>query len=310
MIDNGHYGASIMNIDELTLSAYFEPTGCPVGQHEDPAGVCVDDDVTPGPDDCIMGEEIWDADSQSCIADPALSCATDEIWDYVVEACVDDGIITEGDCEDNETFQQDAAGVGECVETIIEPQDCPDGEILDPLTNTCVEDTTVVDEPDTAPTCNVFYWVGTTGNPTNNWNWTEMMSGWSEFNAPDNGEYTLALPKGDYFVYFGCWDAEGDTITLAVDGLPEIQEFEAEESWVWGWDEFSINDEDVGVQHDMVITWSSTDFGGTVTIHFKGVDNVADAIAESDTGGLPGFTASLGLMAMLGAALILARRKD
>ena len=60
----------------------------------------------------------------------------------------------------------------------------------------------------------------------------------------------------------------------------------------------------------MVVSWSSTDFGGNVTIHFKGVATIADSVAESDTGGLPGFTASLGLMAMLGAALILARRKD
>jgi len=215
--------------------------------------------------------------------------------------------ITEEDCADNETFQQDAAGVGECV---VEPVTCPDGQIWVADAQVCITDPTVADPVDTAPNCDVFYWVGSAGNPTNDWNWTEMMSGWSEFQAPDNGEYTLALPKGDYFVYFGCWDAEGDDITLAVDGLPEIQEFEADESWVWGWDEFSINDEDVGMQHDMVISWSSTDFGGNVTIHFTGVDSLADSVAESDTGGLPGFTASLGLMAMLGAALILARRKD
>ena len=326
--DDGYYSAQIMDRDNLNISAYYDPTGCPVGQHEDAAtGDCVDDAA--GPEDC-EGSDIWDADSQSCIPDPAMSCGSEEAWDYVLEACVDleftdcagvvngnayldaAGVCVEEDttitCGDNETLETNAAGVEECVEIVV-PQECPEGEMLDPLTNACVEDSTV-DPVDTAPNCDVFYWVGSAGNPTNDWNWTEMMEGWTEFTAPNNGEYTLALPKGDYFVYFGCWDAEGDDITLAVDGLPEIQEFEAEESWVWGWDEFKITDEDVGMQHDMVVSWSSTDFGGNVTIHFTGVDSIADSVAESDTGGLPGFTASLGLMAMLGAALILARRKD
>ena len=163
---------------------------------------------------------------------------------------------------------------------------------------------------DTAPTCEVFYWIGSAGTPQNDWNWTEMKSDWTEFDAPNNGEYTLALPPGDYFVYFGCWDEQGDDITLAVDGLPEIQEFEAEQNWVWGWDEFSITEEDMDMEHDMIVSWSSTDFGGNVTIHFKAVASLAESVAESDTAGLPGFTASLGLMAMLGAALVLTRRKD
>ena len=168
----------------------------------------------------------------------------------------------------------------------------------------------VLSVEDTAPTCYVYYWLGSAGTPQNNWNWTEMMSGWNEFDAPDNGEFTLALPKGDYFVYFGCWDEQGDDITLAVDGLPEIQEFEADENWVWGWDQFTISDTDVGVQHDMIITWSSTDFGGNVTIHFKGVETVLDSAVESDTGGLPGFPASLALVSLLGAAVILSRREE
>ena len=168
----------------------------------------------------------------------------------------------------------------------------------------------VMNVEDTAPTCYVFYWLGSAGTPQNNWNWTEMMSGWNEFDAPNNGEFTLALPKGDYFVYFGCWDEQGDEITLAVDGLPEIQEFEADENWVWGWDQFTISDTDVGVQHDMIVTWSSTDFGGNVTIHFKGVETVLDSAVESDTGGLPGFPASLALVSLLGAAVILSRREN
>jgi hypothetical protein len=168
----------------------------------------------------------------------------------------------------------------------------------------------VLSVEDTAPTCYVYYWLGSAGTPQNDWNWTEMMSGWNEFNAPDNGEFTLALPKGDYFVYFGCWDEQGDEITLGVDGLPEIQEFQADENWVWGWDQFTISDTDVGVQHDMIVIWSSTDFGGNVTIHFKGVETVADSVAESDTGGLPGFPASLALVSLLGAAVILSRRED
>jgi PGF-CTERM protein len=309
--NTGYYATVMPNDDDFYISAYFEPTGCPVGQHEDAVtGDCVDDAA--GPEDC-EGSDIWDEDTQSCVDEIIVDCAGVVDGTAYLDA---DGVCVEENttvtCGDNETLETNAAGVEECVaNTPEEPITCPEGETLDPLTNTCVEDTTVVTDPvDTAPNCEVFYWVGSAGNPSNNWNWTQMMEGWTEFTAPDNGEYTLALPKGDYYVYFGCWDAEGDDITLAVDGLPEIKEFEAEENWVWGWDEFSINDEDVGMQHDMVIAWSSTDFGGNVTIHFTGVDGLADSVADSETGGLPGFTASLGLMAMLGAALILARRKD
>jgi len=212
-------------------------------------------------------------------------------------------IATEIGCWNQQSISDwDNDGVIDLLDTC---GDTPVGTIVN--ANGCVE---TIAMPDTAPTCWVGYWVGTAGTPQNNWNWTEKMSGWNEFDAPDNGEFTLALPKGDYYVYFGCWDAQEDSITLSVAGLPVTREFEADVSWVWGWDEFSITDNEVGNQHDMVITWSSTDFGGTVTIHFEGVETVADSVAESDSGGLPGFPASLALVSLLGAAVILSRRKD
>ena len=383
------------------------PQDCPDGEIMNSDGDCVEDPAL----NCPAGE-VWDATTESCVDDGIVQpedcvapqiyqetngtgacvddtsekpedCTAHEMWDNATASCVDDGLVHPEDCAANETHQVNSDGVGECVETVVEPEGCPEGfEDLDedPTTactviggmpigivdSTTGEQSILFVEPsdtvanvkvkiqellgispdeqtlmfgpnelddddilsekdigansilylmvgaveDTAPTCEVFYWIGSAGTPQNDWNWTEMKSDWTEFDAPNNGEYTLALPPGDYFVYFGCWDEQGDDITLAVDGLPEIQEFEAEQNWVWGWDEFSITEEDMDMEHDMIVSWSSTDFGGNVTIHFKAVASIAESVAESDTAGLPGFTASLGLMAMLGAALVLTRRKD
>ena len=383
------------------------PQDCPDGEVMNSDGDCVADPAL----NCPAGE-VWDATTESCVDDGIVQpedcvapqiyqetngtgacvddtsekpedCTSHEMWDNNTASCVDDGLVHPEDCAANETHQMNSDGVGECVETVVEPEGCPEGfEDLDedPTTactiisgmpigivdSTTGEQSILLVEPsdtvanvkakiqellgispdeqtlmfgpnelddddvlsekdigansilylivgaveDTAPTCEVFYWIGSAGTPQNDWNWTEMKSDWTEFDAPNNGEYTLALPPGDYFVYFGCWDEQGDDITLAVDGLPEIKEFEAEQNWVWGWDEFSITEEDMDMEHDMIVSWSSTDFGGNVTIHFKAVASIAESVAESDTAGLPGFTASLGLMAMLGAALVLTRRKD
>ena len=324
-----------LHIIAIFAAVEYNSTDCPAGEVMDADGNCVAD---PGPQDCPAGE-VMDANGD-CVADPGTQdcpagevmnaagecvddttpnpedCTAHEMWDDTTSSCVDDGLVHPEDCTADETHEINSDGVGECVANVVEPQVCPVG--YEDLDNDSTTDCTAIDDQtttngtvvDTAPNCEVFYSMGTAGTPASNWNWTNMMDDWTEFEAPNNGEYTLALPIGEYHVYFGCWDEQGDNITLSVDGLDEIQEFEAEYSWVWGWDQFSITEEDVGEEHDMVVSWSSTDFGGNVTIHFKGVATIADSVAESDTGGLPGFTASLGLMAMLGAALILARRKD
>ena len=292
---------------------------CPAGEiWDDATESCVDDGIVK-PEDCVAPQIYQETNGTgACVDDTSPKpedCTAHEMWDNSTSSCVDDGLVHADECADDETHQINSDGVGECVKTVVEPQVCPEGfeDLDEDPTTACTpieEDNSNTTVVDTAPTCEVHYWVGSAGTPQNNWNWTEMKSDWTEFDAPNNGEYTLALPPGDYYVYFGCWDEQGDDITLAVDGLPEIQEFEAEHNWVWGWDEFSITEEDMDMEHDMIVSWSSTDFGGNVTIHFKAVASLAESVSESDTAGLPGFTASLGLMAMLGAALVLTRRKD
>jgi hypothetical protein len=73
---------------------------------------------------------------------------------------------------------------------------------------------------------------------------------------------------------------------------------------------FNITDSDVNESVDITLTWSSTAFNGTFNTHFTAVESVTDALDVTDTGALPGFTSMISITAMLGAAMILARRKD
>jgi hypothetical protein len=107
-----------------------------------------------------------------------------------------------------------------------------------------------------------------------------------------------------------CEDAEGDAIVVSVTDGTDTWGGTAQDGVIYAEGLFTITEDNVSESVDITLTWSSTDFGGTFNTHFTAVESVADAIEETDVGGLPGFTSILTITAMLGAAMILTRRKD
>ena len=281
--------------DEFDSYVVFkgEPGACPAGQYFD-GTECV----------CQMPGMEVDANGVCVDAEPVT--------------CPDNAHLHGNVCECNDGYLMDAAG--KCVEDTTtgnntDTTECPEGQHM-MADGTCMDDH-VEPEPvvDTSPNCYVYYWVGSNADVNGtDWSWTTLKEDWVEFNAPNNGSFTLALPLGDYYVFFNCWDNEGDDIEVSINNMPDqVAMWEDDYNYVTAWAMFSITDDMVGGQLDTSIVWSSTTFGGQIDITFKAVETLDDAVEESDVGGLaglPGFTASIGVMALLGAALILARKEQ
>ena len=171
--------------------------------------------------------------------------------------------------------------------------------------------TTPEPEPvvDTTPVCDIYYNVGgavlTAGST-----WSVQVQGAVSFEVPSNGEYTLALPVGEYSVILACEDAEGDAIVVSVTDGTDTWGGTAQDGVIYAEGVFNITEDNVSESVDLTLTWSSTAFGGTFNTHFTAVESLDDAIADTDTGALPGFSSMLSITAMLGAAMILAGRRN
>jgi hypothetical protein len=185
-----------------------------------------------------------------------------------------------------------------------------DGECNSEPTSAEIVWTRPVSEPvDTTPVCDIYYHVGgavlTAGST-----WSVQLQGAVSFEVPSDGEFSLALPVGEYSVVLACNDAESDAIDISVTDGTETREGTAQDGVIYVEALFNITEDNVNDAVDITLVWESTDFGGTFNIHFTAVESIADAIEDSDIGGLPGFTSVVTITAMLGAAMILARRKD
>ena len=279
--------------DEFASYVVFfgEPGACPAGQYFDGAE-CV----------CQMPGMEVDATGVCVDAEPVT--------------CPDNAHLHGNVCECNAGYLMDAAG--NCVEDTTtgnntDTTECPEGQHM--MDGICMDDHVPEPVVDTSPNCYVYYWVGSNADVNGtDWSWTTLKEDWVEFNAPNNGSFTLALPLGDYYVFFNCWDNEGDDIEVSINNMPDqVAMWEDDFNFVTAWAMFSITYDMVGGQLDTSIVWSSTTFGGEIDITFKAVESLDEAVEESDLGGLaglPGFTASIGVMALLGAALILARKEQ
>ena len=186
-----------------------------------------------------------------------------------------------------------------------------DGHCNSQPSNVEMKFTTPEPEPvvDTAPTCDIYYNVGgviLTANST----WSLQIQGAVSFEVPSDGNFTLALPVGEYSVILACNDAEGDAIVVSGTNGDETWGGTAQDGMIYSEGLFTIADSNVSESVDITLTWSSTEFSGTFNTHFTAVESVTDALDVTDTGALPGFTSMISITAMLGAAMILARRKD
>ena len=162
---------------------------------------------------------------------------------------------------------------------------------------------------DTAPTCEIYYNIGGVALTADS-TWSVEIQSAVSVEMPADGEFSLALPVGEYSVIMVCNDAEGDAIVVSGTNGDETWNGTAQNGVIYSEGVFEITDADVNESVDVTLTWSSTTFSGTFNTHFTAVESLTDAIEETDVGALPGFTSMISITAMLGAALILARRKD
>jgi PGF-CTERM protein len=113
---------------------------------------------------------------------------------------------------------------------------------------------------------------------------------------------TVTIPAGKYYIIAVCEDPDGDDITVTVNDItvgPLSGVVKAGAIIEVG--------PDVAETVDVTITWTDgTDTAtSTVTVNLDG-----SAQINPSSNPIPGFTAGIGLMAMLSAAFVLSRRKD
>jgi len=161
----------------------------------------------------------------------------------------------------------------------------------------------VVEPVDTEPTC-AYSWTAATDT-----SW-ESESGITL--GPD-GDVNMTFVPGSYMIAVQCTDAENDVVNASwatADGT--LSASETGSGTVFGWVQFTIPEGITGTM-EVEYAWDSTTFGsdGTFTFDFASNETAAPGAAPSGTGGgIPGFTSVLTVSALLGAAMILARRKD
>jgi PGF-CTERM protein len=128
--------------------------------------------------------------------------------------------------------------------------------------------------------------------------------------APESGDYTIDLADGaQYRIFVVCMDPEGEDMTVTIHNADlnltstYTATAEAEASLLLsvpvGYDGTYVFD----------VTWTDGHHteSGTLTVNGMGDGTGGDLDADGD-GFLPGFTAALGIVALLGAAMICSRR--
>jgi hypothetical protein len=162
----------------------------------------------------------------------------------------------------------------------------------------------IEEEPvDTEPTC-AYSWTAATDT-----SW-ESESGITM--GPD-GDVNMTFVAGSYMIAVQCSDAENDVVNASwatPDGT--LSASETGSGTVFGWVQFTIPEGITGTM-EVEYAWDSTTFGSDGTFIFNFVSNETaepGATPVGTGGGIPGFTSVLTVSALLGAAMILARRKD
>jgi PGF-CTERM protein len=120
--------------------------------------------------------------------------------------------------------------------------------------------------------------------------------------AASGSGQTVTIPAGKYYIIVVCEDPDGDDITVTVNDVtvgPLSGVVKAGAIIEVG--------PDVAETVDVTITWTDgTDTAtSTVTVNLDGSAQITPS-----SNPIPGFTAGIGLMAMLSAVFALSRRKD
>ena len=107
-----------------------------------------------------------------------------------------------------------------------------------------------------------------------------------------------------------CTDPDGDDLVISISDGTTTVTAEAMDGHFYGGLGFVVEEEST-FTHEVTVTWTDGTESGEVKVTFTtDMTDVSEETA-STVGGLPGFTASLSMLALLGAAMLLGRqRKD
>ncbi len=117
------------------------------------------------------------------------------------------------------------------------------------------------------------------------------------------GPQEIQVPAGTYYIIAVCTDPEGDMVTVTINGVTIGPTATATVGAV-------VNiTENVEATVDVTVTWTDgvNTLTGAISITVSGGTNF-DSDADGD-GYTPGFTAALGVMSLLGAAIAMRRRR-
>ena len=163
------------------------------------------------------------------------------------------------------------------------------------------------EEMNLIPICDWFYTV-TFANGS-------MMSDQAIGEDAITGSRTVELlDDASYEIGIFCWDPEGGIISIELtSALGNSSNSSSEVAWVWMQLEVPAG---VGGEFPIGISWTDGYHAesGVLTIIATGDGSAGDLsnikVTESESEGLPGFTAALGIIALLGAAMLSGRRDD
>ena len=149
------------------------------------------------------------------------------------------------------------------------------------------------------PTCAVYYSLEVDGIPTTFEGDAVIpaLSGVSaQLAASSLVPTTITIPAGSYYITAHCIDPDGDDVTVTVNGItvgPVAGEVSAAAMIEIG--------EDVEETIDVQITWTDGQDSLTALVTVE---------LDGDGGWIPGFGASLAIMALIGAGIVLSRRNE
>jgi hypothetical protein len=134
------------------------------------------------------------------------------------------------------------------------------------------------------------------------------LAGNTALTAPLTGTLTVPLTAGSYEFMVDCTDPDGDDLVISInDGITTITA-EAMDGHFYGGLGFIVKEEST-FTYEVTVTWTDGTESGEVKVTFDAVMGTPEPDETASTSGLPGFTAPLSMLALLGAAMLLGRHK-